>query len=535
MPSQTTTSALYDVIGLGFGPANVAIAGAIVDKWANPEPSHLHPLQEVLFIEKQKEFRWHPGMLLPNSRMQISFLKDLATLRSPQSPITFLAYLHSQGRLLTFINRGSFTPTRKEYSDYLSWAADYIRKCGIQVQYGEEVVGITRCDDGTVEVRSRDVESGQEFLRRSRNIILSPGGSPKLPPALSILAPHPRIIHSASYISSADTFFSSLPSSTEPLRIAVIGAGQSSTEVLLDLHNRLNTLPISDGKKHELDMIFRKGSLKPSDDTPFSNEIFDPDATDLMFGLPTQRDRQHLLHEYMSTNYSVVNNRTIDSLYEVMYHQKLLDGVKARTGRDEETNRTRITLRPYNSVFAAEIIPPSDASTYGESVRVTMHGVLNRAVMQKTYDAVFCGTGYERDSWMKFLASSNLADEFGIKSSTIQLVTETEASSPVIPPLFADLGGPASRTTSSASDGFSTPQTPDTPNSDHSKLVGEMHPSKVRISRSYRLLPEKEEDLASGPRVYLQGCTQSTHGLSESLLSILGVRAGMVVDELCGA
>ena len=48
--------------------------------------------------------------------------------------------------------------------------------------------------------------------------------------------------------------------------------------MLLDLHNRLNTLPTSNGKKHELDMIFRKGSLKPSDDTPFSNEIFDPDG-----------------------------------------------------------------------------------------------------------------------------------------------------------------------------------------------------------------------------------------------------------------
>ncbi|KAI1795864.1 L-lysine 6-monooxygenase (NADPH-requiring)-domain-containing protein [Ganoderma leucocontextum] len=538
MSSQTTTSALFDIIGLGFGPANVAIAGAIVDKWANCEPPPRHePLKQVLFIEKQREFRWHPGMLLPNSRMQISFLKDLATLRSPQSPITFLAYLHSQGRLLTFINRGSFTPTRKEYSDYLSWAADYVQKHGIQVQYGEEVVGLIRCDDGTIEVRSRDVETGGEFFRRSRNIILSPGGSPKLPPALSVLSPHPRIIHSASYISSADAFFSSLRSTSQPLRIAVIGAGQSSTEVLLDLHNRLNSLPISGGNKHELDMIFRKGSLKPSDDTPFSNEIFDPDATDLMFGLPTQRDRQHLLQEYSATNYSVVNNRTIDSLYEVMYHQNLLDGVKARTGQDEESNRTRITLRPHNSVFAAEIIPPtSDASSNGEAVRLTMHGVLTRAVMQKTYDVVFCGTGYERDSWMKILASSNLADDLGIKGSTIQLVTEAEAKSLAIHPLLADLSDATSHeTSSSTSDGFSTPPTPDTPHSDHSKLVGEMQPSKVRISRTYRLLPEKDGESASGPRVYLQGCTQSTHGLSESLLSILGVRAGMVVDELCGA
>ena len=152
------------------------------------DQSQVPPLQRVLFIEKQREFKWHPGMLLPNSRMQIrfvpglrsavgsianrfcafSFLKDLATLRSPQSPITFLNYLHSQDRLLNFINRGSFTPTRKEFADYLTWAAEYVRSQGIKVRYGEEVVAITRRDDGLVEVRSRDTVSGEEFCRRGR-------------------------------------------------------------------------------------------------------------------------------------------------------------------------------------------------------------------------------------------------------------------------------------------------------------------------------------------------------------------------------
>ncbi len=37
-----------------------------------------------------------------------------------------------------------------------------------------------------------------------------------------------------------------------------------------------------------------------------------------MFSLPTQRDRQNLLHEYMPTNYSVVNNRTIDSVRHLL-------------------------------------------------------------------------------------------------------------------------------------------------------------------------------------------------------------------------
>ncbi|KAF8077886.1 hypothetical protein FPV67DRAFT_1463320 [Lyophyllum atratum] len=35
------------------------------------------------------------------------------------------------------------------------------------------------------------------------------------------------------------------------------------------------------------------------------------------------------------------------------------------------------------------------------------------------------------------------------------------------------------------------------------------------------------------PRVYLQGVEEATHGLSDTLLSVLGVRAGEVVDDLC--
>ena len=68
-------------------------------------------------------------------------------------------------------------------------------------------------------------------------------------------------------------------------------------------------------------------------------------------------------------------------------------------------------------------------------------------------------------------------------------------------------------------------------------LAGGAQRAKVRISRTYRLLSDRESrgEPASPneARVYLQGCTQSTHGLSESLLSILGVRAGLVVDDLC--
>lgn len=95
-------------------------------------------------------------------------MKDLATLRSPQSPITFLSYLHSQNRLVAFINRGSTIPTRKEYADYLSWAAQFVQEKGVDVMYGHEVIAINEGPNDTIEVRSRNIATGEENIRRTR-------------------------------------------------------------------------------------------------------------------------------------------------------------------------------------------------------------------------------------------------------------------------------------------------------------------------------------------------------------------------------
>ena len=115
-----------------------------------------------------------------------------------------------------------------------------------------------------------------------------------------------------------------------------------------------------------------------------------------------------------------------------MYHQKLQDGIKARTGQEEETNRTRITLCPFTSIYSSEIVPATGATT-GEVVHLTLHGILTRSISHKTYDVVFCGTGYDRDAWMRLLAESDLAEHYGVKSSAIELVPETEPASASAP------------------------------------------------------------------------------------------------------
>ncbi|NEA32340.1 lysine N(6)-hydroxylase/L-ornithine N(5)-oxygenase family protein [Streptomyces sp. SID13031] len=109
-----------DILGIGFGSSNLSLAIAI------EEFNDRHPAGRRLtarFVDVRRQFGWHDGMLLPGATMQISFLKDLVSLRTPTSPFTFLNYLQEQGRLSDFINLKTFFPTRREFHGYLSWAS----------------------------------------------------------------------------------------------------------------------------------------------------------------------------------------------------------------------------------------------------------------------------------------------------------------------------------------------------------------------------------------------------------------------------
>jgi L-ornithine N5-oxygenase len=111
--------------------------------------------------------QWHHETLITVSSIPESWLKDLATLRNPRSPITFLNYLHFEGRLISFINNGSPTPSRKEFTDYLAWAASYVQSKGVSVFFDEQVIAIPKGPDGTVDVVSRNLTTGEHITRRT--------------------------------------------------------------------------------------------------------------------------------------------------------------------------------------------------------------------------------------------------------------------------------------------------------------------------------------------------------------------------------
>lgn len=98
-----------DLVCVGLGPAALGIGVALQDACeTSTAPLKYRP--KVAFIERQASFAWHQGMQLPGAKMQISFIKDLATQRNPRSRFTFLNYLWTKGRLKQYSNLSTFGP-----------------------------------------------------------------------------------------------------------------------------------------------------------------------------------------------------------------------------------------------------------------------------------------------------------------------------------------------------------------------------------------------------------------------------------------
>jgi len=248
-------------------------------------------------------------MLIDGATMQISFLKDLATMRNPTSEFRFLSYLHDKRRLVDFTNHQCLFPSRMEFHDYLEWCAAHFSE---QVAYGHEVTDVRatpfgRSGDGItmldVVTRERHGCSPPKTWR-TRNIVLATGLSPFLPPEAVTSS---RIWHNEHLVQRAG----SIPVGAQ-LRFMVVGAGQSAAETLEYLHRRFPRSPIRS--------VFAKYGLSPADDSPFVNGIFDPDAVPTFFNSPAEV-KDMIVGYHRNTNYSVVDAELIEELYRRRYQE----------------------------------------------------------------------------------------------------------------------------------------------------------------------------------------------------------------------
>lgn len=433
-PNRVDSDGVYDLVCVGFGPASLAIAVAMHDKGISAR---------VLYLERQHEFKWHGGMLLPDARMQISFLKDLATLRDPRSHFTFLNYLKSKNRLVAFTNLSTFLPLREEYNDYLSWCASHFDQ---YVRYSQETLRISpdKSKDGRViawDVLSKDLTTDERITVRGKHVVIAVGGKPKIPTALSDSSPNLSVVHSSSY---SHTIPEMLADKHKNSNVAVVGGGQSAAEIFNDLQNRFNSLCVS--------LYTGDSALRPSDDSPFVNEIFDPDQVDEFYDLPDEAQKE-TLERNKATNYGVVRPELLHRLYELMYHQRLHE--------------------PDESKWQHKIVPHREVIGYAkhgdEKARLKLRNTTNgdTFLSDTAFNLIIVATGYVRNAHESMLESTR-----------------------------------------------------------HLLKTG-----KYDVGRDYRVKYRKDA-VADDCGVWLQGCCQDSHGLSDTLLSILAVRGDEIVKSI---
>ncbi|MFD5871486.1 lysine N(6)-hydroxylase/L-ornithine N(5)-oxygenase family protein [Streptomyces sp. NPDC060322] len=304
-----TASPVLDLIGIGFGPSNVAMAIALSEHNAGVDADEA---VSAHFFEQQPRFGWHRGMLIDDATMQVSFLKDLVTLRNPTSEYSFLCYLKSRGRLVDFINHKNLFPLRVEFHDYFEWAA---AKVGGMVSYGHEVVGVTPVvQDGVVDHLDVTVRSGEGLVvHRARNVVIGTGLRPLMPEGVER---GDRVWHNSDLLAKVEEL-----EGTSPSRFVVVGAGQSAAENVAYLHRRF--------PQAEVCAVFSRYGYSPADDSSFANRIFDPGAVDEYFAAPGNVKRR-LMDYHGNTNYSVVDIDLIDDLYRQMYQEKVLGTERLR-------------------------------------------------------------------------------------------------------------------------------------------------------------------------------------------------------------
>ncbi|WP_404953218.1 lysine N(6)-hydroxylase/L-ornithine N(5)-oxygenase family protein [Streptomyces sp. 147326] len=407
------------VLAIGAGPANLALAVAI------EESGSAELADGTLLLEQSPDIKWQRDLLMPWARSQVSFLKDLVTLRNPSSRFTFLSFLHSQGRLDEFVNLGTFHPFRWEFSDYLQWVATSLER--VQIRYDARAAQVDPVHeaDGSVSGWKVRLTSGDTI--RCRDLVIGGGRDPRVPDVFTAL-PGDRLIHSAQY----RTRIAQIPKD-EPVRAVVVGGAQSAAEMFFALHENLPASRIT--------MVVRSIGLQNYQTSKFVNELFFPSFVDEFYDSPPEV-RAQLLDEMRFTNYAGLAPPFLDELYTMLYRQRAL-------------GPQRSEVRAMTEVVGAR--------TEGGEVVLDLRDRLSGKIEPLRCDLVVLGTGFDARK----------------------------------PALVRD-------------------------------LAARVGLDEVTVSRNYRV------DLGESAwgAVYLQGVNEETHGIADSLISVLAHRSHDILTDL---
>lgn len=409
-----------DVLMIGAGPANLALGIAL-------EESGAHQLaRDTLMLEQHPDVKWQRELLLPWARSQVSFLKDLVTLRNPQSRFSFLNYLHEQGQLDDFVNLSTFNPYRWQLSAYQQWVAENFEHIRIRHNARAERIEPRYAGDGSMKGWTITLSDGDTIT--CRDLVVGTGRDPHIPEVFRDL-PDGRVVHSTRYRSRV----AQLAPAERPLRPVVIGGAQSAAEMFMALHQ--------DFADCRPTMIMRSIGMQDYQTSKFVNELFYPSFVDEFYDMLPEA-RAQVLEQMRVTNYAGLAPPFLDELYWMLYQQKMLGG-------------QRSVVRHMTEVVGARMDR--------DEVVLDLRNRKNGKVEPLRCDLVFLGTGYD----------------------------------PGMPAMVRDLA----------------------------ERVGL---AEINVSRRYRV------DLADSAwgAIYLQGVNEQTHGIADSLISVLAQRSQEIAADL---
>lgn len=287
---------VYDIIGVGIGPFNLGLAAL------------LEPLAEInaLFLEQKPQFRWHPGLLIEGTTIQVPFLADLVTMAAPSSRFSFLSYLQAQSRLYHFYFWEQFHIPRREYSHYCQWVAEQLPSC----RFGQKVETISWQETTNYfEVQTRDVGSETISTYHCRNLVLGVGSVPRAPACFRDVLSE-NVFHSAEFLHRRDRC-------RQSKSITVIGSGQSAAEVFYELLQEQETYG------YRLEWHTRSQGFLPMEYSKLGLEHFSPDYIHYFHQLSLERRNQVLARQNLL--YKGISFSTIDDIYNLLYERSVAD------------------------------------------------------------------------------------------------------------------------------------------------------------------------------------------------------------------
>ncbi|BCJ51444.1 L-ornithine N(5)-monooxygenase [Actinoplanes sp. NBRC 14428] len=417
-----------DIAMIGAGPSNLALAVAL-EECGSPELA-----AGARILERHDDVKWQRNLLLPWTRSQVSYVKDLVTLRNPRSRFSFLNFLHERGELDEFVNLGTFNPFRWQLSTYQQWVADNLEH--VRMRYGADAEQIlpVHSEEGAIVGFAVSLSDGDTVICRD---LVFGGGRDAFVPEVFRGLPDERVVHSTRYGSRVGAA-RELARPGQPLRPVVVGGAQSAAEMFMALHE--------DAPGSSPTMLLRSIGLKDYQTSKFVNELFFPSFVDDFYAMPPKA-RARVLDEMHLTNYAGLAPPFLDELYTMIYRQRML-------------GRPVSAVRPLTEVVAArvEALPGG-----GEEVVLEVRDLRCDAVEEVRCDAVFLGTGFD----------------------------------PRMPAIVR-------------------------------RLAEAVALPEITVNRDYRV------DLGAGATggLYLQGVNEATHGISDSLISVLAQRSADIARDM---